>query len=68
VSKELAKHLARELFALGDEGDEQCRRIQFKLGEWPDNERNGGGMNEDAMVTFFQRRIAKFYASKKKLV
>ena len=62
MSKEypsLAHYLARELFALGDDGNKgECRRIQFKLGHWPNNERDGGGMSESSVVQFLARRLA----------
>lgn len=34
TNEELGKHLARELFKVGDLGADHCHRIEFKGGDW----------------------------------
>lgn len=50
---EIAAVLARKLLELGNE-EIPCGRIQFKLGIWP-KETDGGGMNEEALKSFFAK-------------
>lgn len=54
---EIAKHLAEELFKIGD-FPTPCHRIEFKGGEYPDKEKAQGGMNRAAMEKFFNERLA----------
>lgn len=51
--------LARDLMALGDEGT-KAQRIEFKGGEWPDKEIVQGGMNEQALASFFIKMLRKY--------
>jgi hypothetical protein len=44
--EKLALKIARDIFAMGDEPNSPCNRLQFKGGKWPDNERNQGGVGE----------------------
>lgn len=61
--EELAKYLARELFSVGDaigdkdESGDKVQRIEFKGGDWPDEETSLGGMCESALVTLFKNRL-----------
>lgn len=50
--KELAELLARRLFECGS-SQRQTKRLALKSGEWPDNERDEGGMCEEAVVAVF---------------
>lgn len=56
-ASELASILAREIFKLGDEPNSPCQRLEFKGGEWPDNEREQGGICEQALVEFLAKQI-----------
>lgn len=57
TNEQIAKYLARELFALGSLGDVQCGRIEFKLGPYGD-ERPGGGMAEKPLAEFIAKKLA----------
>ncbi len=47
----LAQKVANEIMKMGDRIDgEQCNRIQFMVGEWPNNERENGGLCYMALV------------------
>jgi hypothetical protein len=48
--KNLAAKIARRIFQYGDEPNSPCTRLQFKGGEWPDNERNQGGTCESSLA------------------
>lgn len=47
--KRLARLITEHIFAIGDESnlheDGEVHRIEFKGGEWPDNERAQGGLS-----------------------
>ena len=58
----LAQKITRDLFALGDEHDDKVHRIEFKGGEYPDKETNLGGMNETALVVFFEAALRRYGA------
>lgn len=45
-----AKHLARAVFECGSEPNAVITRIQFMSGRWPDNEKERGGLCEQALV------------------
>jgi hypothetical protein len=54
---QFSSDLARYIMSVGDEGTERpCTRIQFKGGEYPDGERDQGGVCEEAL----QRAIERF--------
>lgn len=46
----LAKHIARRIFAFGDDRDRKATRLQFMAGRFPDNETPTGGLVENALV------------------
>lgn len=48
--EKLALKIARDIFAMGDEPNSPCNRLQFKGGKWPDNERNQGGVGEKPLA------------------
>ena len=55
--EELAKFIVDELFALGEYGEpEKVGRIQFMLGNYPD-ELIGGGMAKDPLIRFISRTL-----------
>jgi hypothetical protein len=49
-NQELAAAIARKIFEAGDMPHDKTQRIQFKGGEWPDNETSLGGFNERALA------------------
>jgi len=53
----LAVTIARSIFAAGDEPGSPCKRIQFKGGKWPDNERNQGGIGETPLVALIAAQL-----------
>lgn len=57
--KRLADLIARDVFEVGDERDQPCTRIQFKLGEWPDNETDAGGLCEPSLAGVVYRSLQK---------
>lgn len=44
------KRIARAIFRAGDEPTSPCTRLQFKGGDWPDAERNQGGLVESSLA------------------
>ena len=53
----MAQKIAQAIMRVGDEPGSPCKRIQFKGGEWPDNERNQGGLCEDALFRIVYRTL-----------
>jgi hypothetical protein len=51
--------IAREIFRLGDEGGSPCRRIQFKVGKWPYDERNQGGIALQPLAEHIKRILSE---------
>ena len=49
-ASDLAAKLARAVFACGDDRSGECRRIEFKIGSYPHNEKPGGGLCEAALA------------------
>lgn len=45
----VANKVARDIMATGDEYGQACKRIQFKLGDYPD-EQDAGGLCEHALA------------------
>lgn len=56
----LGARLARDLMAIGDEGEDKARRIEYKGGEYPNNETTLGGMGEIALAKFFTARLRHY--------
>jgi hypothetical protein len=57
-ARDLANHLARELFKCGDQTNSPTRRIQFMGGMFYDNsERGQGGFCEEALAEFFAQKL-----------
>ena len=52
-----ARQLAVDIFEIGDEPESPCYRIQFMGGEYPDNEKSQGGMNDKALTKFLEEKI-----------
>ena len=51
-NQEIAKFLTAKIFQLGDDIGENCHRIAFVCGEYPDNETFDGGLNKEALERF----------------
>lgn len=49
-ASDLAAKLARAVFACGGDRSGECRRIEFKIGNYPHNEKPGGGLCEAALA------------------
>lgn len=47
---DMATKAARAIFVCGDERKRPTTRISFVSGEWPDNEKQGGGLCEEALT------------------
>ena len=56
MSEELAKHLTRELFEIGNEYRAPTTRIQF-MSQDGFREKGQGGMCESAMISFFVKSL-----------
>lgn len=58
-NERLAKHLARVVFALGDEPIDggTVQRLQFMGGKYPNAEITLGGLCENALVAVIQREL-----------
>lgn len=57
-SEELAKHIARAIFAVGDELGKPIQRIEFKAGSWSQGTEIGlGGLCEDALFRVILRAL-----------
>lgn len=63
----LAQLIAREIFKCGNEPESQCNRLQFKGGQWPDNERNQGGIGEAPLAKLIEETIRKSHDQPDKL-
>jgi predicted membrane chloride channel (bestrophin family) len=63
TAKQIAYHLAREIFAVGDESSSPATRIQFMLGKWPDHERAAGGLCEIALASVIHSRLRMWPAT-----
>lgn len=48
--KQLAERIAKEIFALGDEPNSPCLRLQFMGDTWPNNERDQGGVSLESLT------------------
>lgn len=59
TADEAGRQLARKLFALGESGGARCPRIVFKIGHYPDNERDGGGFAEKPLAEFLARELTR---------
>jgi hypothetical protein len=46
----MAARISRAIFEVGDENGRPATRIQFKLGDYPDNEIDACGLCEDALT------------------
>ena len=57
--KATAARLARAVFACGDDVRGKCKRIQFKLRDWPDDEISGGGLCETALAYLLYRELRR---------
>lgn len=56
-NRDLAKHIAKGIFAVGQWGGEPVERMAYKIGKHKD-EREGGGLCEEAMVGVIERLLA----------
>ena len=54
----LGSTLARGIFELGDEQGSLCKRIQFKLGDLPE-ERDGGGLCESSLANVISELLRR---------
>ena len=52
--------LAKDLLAVGDEFHSPAHRIQFMGGKYPDNEKNQGGLCEEALAAFFTTKLKEY--------
>lgn len=60
-TKELPEYLAEQLLNLGsDEYLGRCNRIQFMIGEYPD-EVSGGGMCKEALTIYFEKMLNSYF-------
>jgi hypothetical protein len=59
---ELAKKIARDILQCGDGTRGKCKRIQFKIGDWPDNEHSNGGLCEEAPASVILKSLRKHTA------
>ena len=57
--KATAARLARAVFACGDDVRGKCKRIQFKLRDWPGDEISGGGLCETALADLLYRELRR---------
>ena len=57
--KATAARLARAVFACGDDVRGKCKRIQFKLRDWQDDEISGGGLCETALAYLLYRELRR---------
>ena len=57
--KATAARLARAVFACGDDVRGRCKRIQFRLRDWPDDEISGGGLCETALADLLYRELRR---------
>lgn len=58
--KSLAQKLAEAIMRQGDHRDgTPCNRIQFMVGEWPNNERENGGLCYMALVGLIASVLAE---------
>lgn len=46
----LACAIAKDIFSVGDEPNDNVQRIEFIGGDWPDNETRLGGLCEQALA------------------
>lgn len=59
-NEELAKRMARDIFACGDDGPNQrAVRLQYRTGTL-DNERSGGGFIESSFATYLERLLDEY--------
>lgn len=58
--KDLASHIVKKLFELGNEGGKTTNRIAFMVGVYGVDEESAGGMNESALIRFLERTIKEF--------
>ena len=59
--QKLAEKIVDDLLELGNGFYEGClvkaHRIQFKIGKYPDNERDAGGMCREPLIRFIADRL-----------
>lgn len=56
---ELAEKIATNLLEAGSMDGNKVHRIQFKGGDWPNNETNLGGFGKAGLVGFLEGELAK---------
>jgi hypothetical protein len=56
-SEELARRIARAIFACGDNRNDKVQRIELKGGTWPDHETDLGGLCEDALASLIRKHL-----------
>jgi hypothetical protein len=57
---DLAAKIARAIFKMGDDlGNTPCQRIAFKGGTYPDDERDQGGLCEEALARCIRSALSK---------
>lgn len=59
TANEAGRQIARALFVLGESAGAPCSRIAFKMGVYPDNERDGGGFAEKPLAEWIARELDK---------
>lgn len=57
TNQELAKHLARRIFEIGDEPGDKAQRMEFKGGTYQDHETNLGGLVERSLAEFLEYEL-----------
>ena len=60
---DLSHKMASELLKVGDEPNSPVHRIEFKGGEYPDNEIPQGGMNLDSLTRWIYRELPEMILS-----
>ena len=56
----IGKHIARRVFSMGDRNGDKCQRLEFKGGNWPDNETSLGGICESSLASHIASILSEF--------
>jgi len=59
MTEKLSELIARDIFVIGDEKDSPTQRLRFMGGEYPDNEKNQGGLCEQALAKAIEKSLKK---------
>lgn len=56
-AEDLAMKIARSILRAGNDGQTQCKRIQFMVGPYPDGETTNGGFKEHALACCIRKAL-----------